>query len=109
MENAQRSLFDEPEFNTKHGKAFRRFHADHPEVYRRLCTMLERMIERGRRRIGIGMLFEVLRWNHYMESTEEFKLNNNYRAYYTRMIRHLRPDLGTILTSRVSMADMEGQ
>ena len=40
-----------------------------------------------------------------IKTDEKFKLNNNYRAYYTRLIREVRPDLGEMLTSRESKAD----
>jgi hypothetical protein len=63
--------------------AFSEFHARNPHVYARLAAMARQAVAAGRRRIGIGMLFEVLRWEHQIATTdEEFRLNNNYRSRY---------------------------
>jgi hypothetical protein len=87
---------------------FLRFHEDNPEVYERLVEMTRQLSDRGRKRVGMGMLFEVLRWEYFMETDtiEPFKLNNNYRAFYTRMIEQRNPDLRGILTKRKSEADL---
>jgi len=78
-------------------EAFRDFHARNPGVLRELVAMTRRAKERGRTKIGMGMLFEVLRWNRIVEGlpdeTEDFKLNNNYRSRYARMVMHRYPDL----------------
>ena len=85
---------------------FERFHADNPHVLYELMSMIATAKNVGRRRVGMKQLFEVLRWNNSL-STEavDFKLNNNYTAYYTRLIDEMRPDLGALLTRRSSGAD----
>lgn len=70
-------------------KRFELFHAANPWVYDELLGLITQMRSRGRRRLGIGMLFEVLRWNWYLQTddpTSEWKLNNNYRSRYARLI-----------------------
>lgn len=42
--------------------AFWNFHTNHPEVYAGLVRLAYQAINAGRERIGIKMLFEVLRW-----------------------------------------------
>lgn len=88
-------------------QGFEDFHSLNPEVYERLVGMVARAHAKGRARVGMGMLFEVLRWNHYMSTRgeEPFKLNNNYRAFYTRLIDRDFPHLGQIITRRGSVAD----
>ena len=68
---------------------FVQFHTNNPQVYSALKSMTAELVNRGRRRIGINMLFEVLRWNYYMETSDpnsDFKINNNYAPYYARLI-----------------------
>jgi hypothetical protein len=104
----QLSFLEQPEFDTKHGRAFRAFHAENPDVFEELVGLVRHAYNQGRPRIGMGMLFEVLRWNRIAGTRgEEFKLNNNYRAYYTRLITLTHPHLGALLTRRESMADSE--
>ena len=47
------------------------------------------------------MLFEVLRWDHLMRTNaQDFKLNNNYTAYYARLIMETETDLRGIFQTR---------
>lgn len=47
----------------------------------------------GRTRIGVGMLFEVLRWHSQRATTgDPFRLNNSYRSRYARLLIERRPE-----------------
>jgi len=76
-------------------KQFLAFHRDNPHVYDKLVELAFLLKERGHRKIGIAMLFEQLRWLHAMQTADMsgFKLNNNYRAFYARMIMDYNPKL----------------
>jgi hypothetical protein len=79
------------------------FHLNNPRVFKELEAMTEQMMARGRSRIGIAMLFEVLRWNFYMGTNDpnsEFKLNNNYRSFYARLLMDLHPEWGQVFELR---------
>ena len=68
---------------------FEEFHRLNPGVYRRLAAMARQLLARGRKKIGIAMLFEVLRWNYYVNTNDpssEWKLNNNYKSRYAHMM-----------------------
>lgn len=85
---------------------FRKFHRENPGVVRELIRLLEDAQAAGRRRVGMKMLFEVLRYNRLITTNgDQFKLNNNYTAFYTRLIKRQRPDLGELLVTRRSAAD----
>ncbi len=88
-------------------KGFEEFHSNNPHVYERLVGMTSGLLDRGRKRVGIGMLFEVLRWEHHMDTLtdEPFKLNNNYRAYYVRMIEARNPQWRGVFSKRTSESD----
>ena len=84
-------------------RAFWAFHDDNPHVYDRLVLLSRDLQARGRLRIGIGMLFEVLRWHHAMTTegdADGFKLNNNYRARYARLIMEREADLAGVFELR---------
>jgi hypothetical protein len=88
-------------------EAFRLFHAANPEVYDRLVSLARGLVRKGNRRVGIKMLFEVLRWHHMATAgdADGFKLNNNYHSYYARLIMHREPDLAGVFELRRLNAD----
>lgn len=67
---------------------FMAFHEANPEVYRRLHQMALRLRQTGARRWSMKALFEALRWEQYLLTAdpEGFKLNNNFTAYYARLM-----------------------
>ena len=85
-------------------KRFWRFHKKHPEVYDQLVTMTREAKLAGRTKIGIKMLFEVLRWERIItglpDQDEGFKLNNNYAPRYARLIMDRNPDLAGMFNTR---------
>ena len=87
-------------------RAFRKFHEENPHVYRLLRSRALEMRRKGRERYGIAGIFEVVRWHINIETTgEEFKLNNNHKAYYARLLMKLEPELEGFFNTRESAAD----
>lgn len=73
---------------------FARFHADNPHVYAELRRLALDLVERGHRRIGIGMLTEVLRWSAMTtRGDDSYKINNSFRAAYARLLADTEPAL----------------
>ena len=86
---------------------FRAFHEANPWVYDALVRLARDMVARGRPRLGIGMLFEVLRWQWQLATTDgasDFKLNNNYRSRFARLIMESEPDLAGVFETRALTA-----
>jgi hypothetical protein len=80
---------------------FRRFHAENPHVYGELAKLARQAKRKGRRKIGIKMLFEVVRWNRFLTTTDtEYKLNNNFHSRYARLIMDKEADLRGIFDLR---------
>jgi len=80
---------------------FDEFHAENPEVYRRLVEMARSLKKTGRERYGIASLFEALRWHIAMETKgDTFKCNNNFRAFYARLIMERESDLAGFFETR---------
>jgi hypothetical protein len=91
---------------------FERFDEANPHVFRALVSLARRI--RGKRpksTIGIGMLYEVLRWRCYMETdTEEpYRLSNDFRAFYARKIMREEHDLNGIFQTKKSIADNDSE
>jgi hypothetical protein len=89
---------------------FERFHANNPHVYKNLVTLARELRSKKPTCVtGIGMLYEVLRWNYYMttDSEDDYKLNNDFKAPYSRLIMKQEPDLDGIFRVRKSTTDEE--
>jgi hypothetical protein len=82
---------------------FMRYHEAHPEVYQQLVRLARHWVrQRGRQRVGIGALWEQLRWSHEIEIST---LNNDYRACYARLLMAQEPDLADLFEVRRSVVD----
>jgi len=87
---------------------FERFHENNPVVYKNLVGLARQFREKRPNAImGIGMLYEVLRWNYYMgiDTDEDYKLNNDFCAPYARLIMKQEPDLENAFKLRASIID----
>lgn len=86
---------------------FETFHADNPHVYVELCELVTMMVRRDIRRIGIRMLWEVMRWNFLIQTVDEsgYKLNDHYCAFYARMLMERGDAPAGMFSLRGSAAD----
>lgn len=83
------------------GEQFAVFHAANPGVYEALRRLALDMRRRGVPQYGMKGLFEILRWQYAMQTRgEPYKLNNNYTAYYARLLMKQEPDLKNFFETR---------
>lgn len=87
---------------TRRDREFAEYHAEHPEVYAHLVTLAREAVQRGAVRIGIGHLFEVVRWQRFIAGRDAggWKCNNNHRSRYARLIMQQEPDLADVFETR---------
>lgn len=83
-------------------RRFQEFHAHNPRVYEMLVMLARQAKQQGRVRIGIKMLWEVVRWNlsRDLPYDETFKLPNDFHSRYARLIMEQEPDLAGIFELR---------
>ena len=72
---------------------FAEFHAGSPEVYHHLVRLARQAKDKGRTKLGIKMLYEVIRWYQYLETGTKPKLSNDFHARYARLIMANEVDL----------------
>lgn len=65
---------------------FAAFHEMNPHVYDELRRLALDLVHRGHRRIGMKMLFEVVRWSQMSTTGDEDRLNNNFHSRYARLL-----------------------
>jgi len=100
-------MTDQLAFGWTEETAFDRFHAENPRVYTTLVRLARQWVSRfGSHKVGIGALYEVARWEIALATSDaDFKLNNNFRAYYSRLIMAQESDLDGLFDLRASKAD----
>jgi hypothetical protein len=73
---------------------FQSFHALNPEVYLAIVEIARDLKGLGFNRGGMKMIFERLRWLHAIDTKgDDFKLNNNFTAFYARLVMEMEADL----------------
>lgn len=65
---------------------FRLFDQTNPHIRVRLVQLIEQHLNHGARRLGIGALFEELRWSGTETNGDHYRLNHDYRAHYVRAL-----------------------
>ena len=71
------------------------FHHANPRIFVELETMAQALVTRGRKRIGLRMLWETLRWNYSVSVASDdaiARLNNNHVPFYARLLLEVHPD-----------------
>lgn len=82
--------------NPRHAEAAAEFHRANPNVYRLLRDLAFRLVVAGHRRWGAKALWETLRYELAISTNadvRDFKLNNNYTAWYARELMANEPEL----------------
>ncbi len=73
---------------------FDAFHRANPAVYASLKQIALDLVRRGIKRSSIAFCFERLRWLYAIQTSGDvFKLNNNYKPYYARLLMESVPEL----------------
>lgn len=82
---------------------FWKYHEENPEIFERLVEMTKAAKARGRKHVGMKMMFEVIRWEQSLTAKSDiFKINNNYTSRYARLITDTYPELyGMFETRRI--------
>jgi hypothetical protein len=91
--------------HAKHEAKFLAFHQANPHVYAELRRLAIEAKANGAQKVGIKMLWEVMRWNqrryiHTDDPGSEFKLNNNYPSFYARLLMESEPELAGLFELR---------
>ncbi len=75
-------------------RAFEAFHAENGHVYDELVKFARQLKARGHKHGSINMLFEVVRWHSFLQTNDPtYRLNNNLRSRYSRLIMKTEADL----------------
>ncbi len=74
---------------------FERFNRLNPWVFQAIERLASDWFSLGRKRMGIKMLWEVVRWQYARSTVDpacDFKINNNYHSRYVRLLIEKHPE-----------------
>ena len=87
---------------------FDRYHQDNPQVYEAFKRLTFQLINAGRENFSASAVVERIRWGVSIGEygPDDFKINNNYRAFYARLfhVEHPQHD-GFFRTRKQKSAD----
>lgn len=91
------------------GERFERFHESNPHVYVAIVSIARSLRDAGWPRCGMKMIFEQLRWRYAVKTRgEKWNFNNNFTAYYSRLVMEREPDLAGFFETRERRATPGG-
>jgi hypothetical protein len=80
---------------------FLEFHKKNPRVYSQLVKLANQAHSRGKRKISIELIVNVVRWYSVLQTKgDDFKINNNYKSFYARKIMAEHPHLAGMFNTR---------
>lgn len=87
---------------------FERFHKENPDVYDTLKKLALEWKTRGKRKLGIKMLYERARWEFALQTTgDRYNLCNNHTAFYSRLLMEREPELRGLFNLRRQRHEFE--
>lgn len=86
-------------------RQFWEFHAENPHVYVLFHRFTMEAALTGRERFAVSPVIERIRWYTSVETRgDEFKINNNFRAYYARLWMRNNPEYDGLFSTRTLTA-----
>ncbi len=85
---------------------FKEFDKNNPKVWAYFVEFAFQALKAGRTVLSAGLITERIRWETWITTTtEDFKINNNFRAFYARKFMKEYPEYGESFRTRKSVAD----
>lgn len=83
---------------------FMEYHSNNPHVYDAFLEVISRAKKKGKTKWSIAGAIEILRWESDLDATVDynfrFKIANDYKPIYARMVMELNPSLEGFLKTR---------
>ena len=80
---------------------FEAFHKANRHVLPAIIHIARSLRDRGVERASMALIFERLRWLYLIQTKgEAFRLNNNHRAFFSRLVPLVAPDLAGMFAVR---------
>lgn len=85
---------------------FPQYHTDNPHIYEAFKKYTFEAINAGRKRFSAEAVINRLRWETLIAGNDKYKINNNYKPFYSRMFMNEFPNYKGIFSTRTSKYDV---
>jgi hypothetical protein len=86
------------------------FDAENPKIWDMFCLFSQQLIHAGWDRYSADAILHRVRWETAVRGVnDQFKINNNYSAFYARKFREHYPEYEEFFETRKSKADRQSQ
>jgi hypothetical protein len=91
-------------------EGFNKFISKNPHIYKSFEEQAFRAIKKGRTKISSDLIINYIRWEQFIESSDEhFKINNSYSAYIARFFIQQNPEYKDLFNFRKLRNEEDGQ
>lgn len=86
---------------------FQKYHQENPKIYEEFKNITNRAVIKGFKHFSAEAIFNIIRWEMSITAKDYdgFKINNNYKAFYSRMFMKEYPKYDGFFRLRKSKAD----
>jgi hypothetical protein len=92
-------------FSGINSEKFPEYHKDNPYIYEAFKKYTFESIERKFKNFSAEFVFNIIRWETAISGNDTFKMNNNYKAFYSRMFMNEYPEYKGYFRTRKSKYD----
>ncbi len=92
-------------FNGIENTKFPDYHKENPNIYEAFKKYTFKSIDKGLNNYSAEAIFNIIRWFTKESGNDEFKVNNNYKAFYSRMFMNEFPEYKGYFRTRKSKFD----
>lgn len=82
-------------------KSFKKYHEENPQIYAEFKKITFQLIGRNYKRLGASLILEVIRYQTMISGNDQYKINNNYKAGYSRLFEKDFPQYEGIFLKRM--------
>ena len=87
---------------------FRKFHGENPIISKLFKQFTFQAIKRGHKKLWSESIINRIRWEtSIVYYDKDYKINNNYKPFYSRLFMNEHPDYKDFFYRRSSKADTE--
>ena len=92
-------------FDGINNNKFPKYHNENPHIYEAFKLYTFKSIDKKFNHFSAEFVFNIIRWETSIGGNDLFKLNNNYKAFYSRMFMNEYPQHKGYFRTRKSKFD----
>ena len=80
---------------------FELYDAENPEIWIEFEKLAAKAVNAGRTILSARLILEVIRWDTIISGNDDYKINNDYNAFYARKWNEKYPNAGAEFKTRM--------